>query len=261
MGAALRLVAVLLLLAAAADQRIVPGPGLRIHDRKVTDVYRLFDDRDGRSSGSRFERIDAVVRRGGFRFRGDAHDIVIRDVTLRLAAPQHVPELPAGIEIQGTAHDILVERVTARDFQMVPEGQKYLNGDGFSSERGAYRITFRQAAAFDNSDGGFDLKSKETRLDDTISAGNKRNYRLWGTGTAGTITSETPRKAHIWLAATADWRISRLVVTSSTPVPIVDADSPHARLRVDSCEFRVPRGTRLAVGGASISWGQGCSVP
>ncbi|HEU4961534.1 MAG TPA: hypothetical protein VFT56_14155 [Sphingomonas sp.] len=249
------------LLIAAADQRIVPGPDLRVHDRTITGVYRLFDDSDGRSSGSRFERIDAMVRRGGFRFRGDAHDIVIRDVTLRLAAPQHVPRLPAGIEIQGTAHDILIERTVARDFQMMPEGQKYLNGDGFSSERGAYRITFRRDEAYDNSDGGFDLKSKQTRLDNTISARNKRNYRLWGTGTAGTIVSKTPRKAHIWLADTANWRIAHLVVKSSTPVPIVDSDGRHATLRVDSCDLDVPRGTKLAIGGGSISWGKGCVVP
>jgi len=252
--------AALLLIAASADQRITPAPHKIVRNMKVTNSNRLFDDRKGVSSGSRFESIDAVVRRGGFRFRGDAHDILIRNVTLRLAAPTPHPELPAGIEIQGTAHDIVIDHVAVRDFRMIPGTVKYLNGDGFSSERGAYRITFLNTSALNNSDGGYDLKSRDTRLDNTVAARNKRNYRFWGTGWGGTVTSVSPQRAHIWLAKNASWRIERLVAKSATAAPIVDGEGPSAKLVIGSCAFSVPRGTRLVTGNVSVTWGKGCAI-
>jgi hypothetical protein len=252
--------AALLLIAASADQRITPAPHKIVRNMEITNSYRLFDDRKGVSSGSRFESIDAVVRRGGFRFRGNAHDILIRNVTLRLAAPTPHPELPAGIEIQGTAHDIVIDHVAARDFRMIPGTVKYLNGDGFSSERGAYRITFLNTSALNNSDGGYDLKSRDTRLANTLAARNKRNYRFWGTGRGSTVTSIAPRQAHIWLAKNASWRIRRLVARSAAPAPIVDGEGPSARLIVESCTFAVPRDTRLVTGKVSVTWGKGCTI-
>jgi hypothetical protein len=240
---------------------VVPRPGLVLRDRRYDDAYRLLDDRVGVSSGSRFERIEARVQRGGFRIRGDARDIVIRDVTLSLVEPTHAPELPAGIEIQGTAHDILVEDVTASGFRMVPRPGRYTNGDGVSSERGAYRLTFRRVDSVDNSDGGFDLKSTDTRLIDTRAARNGISYRLWGSGEADRIESIDPRQAHVQLKTQANWHIRRLVARATTraPVFVIVGD---ATLTVDSCELDLPPGTPLVrvENGArpQVKWGRGC---
>src|SRR3546814_9737605 len=82
--------------------------------------------------------------------------------------------LPVGIGFADTAHDFRVERCSMRGFRWDRGEGKYWNGDGFSTERGNARIMFRQCAAWDNSDGGFDLKSTESLLDDCISGRNAR---------------------------------------------------------------------------------------
>ena len=223
---------------------IAPKPDQKIADRKFEGTYRLFDDKQGLASGSTFERIRAVVDRGGFRIRGDAHDVVLRDITLELREPTNAPELPAGIEIQGTAHDILIDRVVARNFKMVPRPKKYTNGDGFSSERQATRITFRKSKAFDNSDGGFDLKSTETRLEDTEATRNGINYRLWGQGEATTIKSESPRTAHLQVKPTTDWHIGTLIAKSDGTAPLIQVQG-SGRLKIDRCVLDVPPGTKI----------------
>src|SRR3546814_3867556 len=84
-------------------------------------------------------------------------------------------DLPVGIGFADTAHDFRVERCFMRHFQWKRRDNQYWNGDGFSTERGNARFQFRQCAAWDNSDGGFDLKSTETLLDDCTSGRNARN--------------------------------------------------------------------------------------
>lgn len=250
-------------LAGGNDRAIVPSPGVTVSRGTFDGVYRLFDDSAGVASGARFANIRATVRRGGFRLRGHVHDVVIRDVDLTLAAPMPAPELPAGIEIQGTAHDVLIERTTARDFRMVDRPKRYANGDGFSSEWHTHRLTFRQARAINNSDGGFDLKSKDTILDDTLAEGNALNYRLWGTGTAKRIESRSPGKGHVQLNANAKWHIGTLIARSGTPKPILGLNG-NVTVVIDRCELHVPAGTpmiwRRPGLTASVSLGPGCET-
>ena len=246
-----------------ATQRIVPRRNLSIRNRSYTDTYRLFDDPDGIASGSRFENLTATVSRGGFRLRGDVHDIAIRNVELTLAVPTHAPELPAGIEVQGTAHDVLIEEVTASGFRMVAREGHYTNGDGFSSERGVSHVTFRRTTANDNSDGGFDLKSTDTKLDDTTSEANNFNYRLWGTGEATRVTSIAPRKGHFQFNTQANWHIRNLVARSrgTQPILIVQGD---ATVTIDHCELDVPPETKFLIRSHDahphLTLGAGCSL-
>ena len=60
-------------------------------------------------------------------------------------------------------------------------GKKYWNGDGFVAERGVKNLTFKNCAAFDNTDGGWDTKAENVILENCVALGNKRNYRFWGT--------------------------------------------------------------------------------
>ncbi|OAS18695.1 sugar-binding protein [Paenibacillus oryzisoli] len=75
-------------------------------------------------------------------------------------------------------HDILFQDVTARN-SWHQDGTSYWNGDGFTAERAAYNLTYVRSKAFDSTDGGWDDKSKNPVFIDTVSFGNKRNYRLW----------------------------------------------------------------------------------
>ncbi len=59
------------------------------------------------------------------------------------------------------------------------EGKGYWNGDGFCSELAASDLIFIRCSAFNNTDGGWDIKSPRCKWIDCIAIGNKRNYRIW----------------------------------------------------------------------------------
>src|SRR3989338_6672518 len=58
-------------------------------------------------------------------------------------------------------------------------GKEYWQGDGFKSENYSTGVRYIRCRAFDNTDGGFDVKGPGTELRDSIAARNKRNFRLW----------------------------------------------------------------------------------
>lgn len=55
----------------------------------------------------------------------------------------------------------------------------YWNGDGFVTEGASDNIKFYSCIANDNTDGGWDCKSKRVYLYDCVAARNKRAFRLW----------------------------------------------------------------------------------
>lgn len=79
-------------------------------------------------------------------------------------------------------HDIVFQDVVSRN-SWHQDGSNYWNGDGFTAERQAYNITYIRSKAFDSTDGGWDDKSVDPVLIDTVSMGNKRNYRFWNNPT------------------------------------------------------------------------------
>lgn len=68
-------------------------------------------------------------------------------------------------------------------------------------------ITYRGTTSRNNSDGGYDLKSRGTVLDRTVALGNGRNYRFWGTGKGSGLVSRNTRGADIWFTNGSDWTI------------------------------------------------------
>lgn len=62
--------------------------------------------------------------------------------------------------------------------------QGYWDGDGFAAERQAYDISYIQCNAFDNTDGGWDDKSRNPTLVDCVSMRNKKNFSFTSSGTA-----------------------------------------------------------------------------
>lgn len=221
--------------------------GLRVQGAKATDLQRSFA-----------------------RIRYDSHDGVIEDVSASGMLATGATDLPVGIAFDGTAHDFRVERCFMRGFQWQREPGQYWNGDGFSTERGNSRFLFRQCAAWDNSDGGFDLKSTETMLDDCISGRNARNFRLWtsmratrlisldpvkigGIGDTNHFTIMAPKGASEPLVITID----HLVVKSDRGWPIFDVHDGPAKIIIGSHDIQVPPGTPLwrSRGGGSVPGG------
>ncbi len=85
-------------------------------------------------------------------------------------------------------HDITFIRCTAKN-SYNDAGDKYWNADGFVAESTPYNIQYLGCRAFDNTDGGWDDKSRNPVLKDCVALRNKRNFRFWTrTGTA-TLTN------------------------------------------------------------------------
>lgn len=235
--------------------------GATVGPARVEGAYRAVESaRNSAVSQSRITGLVATgLERDGIRLRqADEVDIGGFNLLMR-SEPQVAPHLPEGIAIvRGT--NIAIHDGRVAGFRMARVEGKYTNGDGIALEGGVRGVTISRVTAENNSDAGFDLKSLDTRLHDTVARSNGRNYRFWGTGTATTITSEAPRGAHVWLGRRADWRISRLVVRSAAPHPIVQLEGPDSVLVIDRCDLNVPAGTPLVVGKGQVRLGPGCTT-
>lgn len=57
--------------------------------------------------------------------------------------------------------------------------KSYWNADGFCSESATHDISFVRCRAFNNTDGGWDIKTTRPTFVDCVGIGNKRNFRVW----------------------------------------------------------------------------------
>jgi hypothetical protein len=63
-------------------------------------------------------------------------------------------------------------------------GTGYWNGDTFCAESASDYVTYNRCMAFNNTDGGWDVKTRNTYLNDCVALGNKRAFRFWSAGEA-----------------------------------------------------------------------------
>lgn len=253
-----------------------PVRDVQISDIAVEGGYRVIENSAASKQtgagcvGLRVRGAQASnLERGFARIRYDSHDGVISDVRASGLLTTGATDLPVGIAFDDTAHDFRIERCVMRGFRWKRAAKKYWNGDGFSTERGNKRMQFRQCAAWDNSDGGFDLKSSETLLDDCVSGRNARNFRLWTTMRATRLTSLDPVKiggigdtTHFAIMAAPGGAplvitIDHLIVKSDHGWPIFDVHKGAAKIIVRSHDIQVPPGTPLvrSRGGGSVPGG------
>jgi len=117
--------------------------------------------------------------KGAIRLQYDTHDVVIDNVfgDSRYEDGDGICE---GVALQGTVHNVLISHTTME--HAIASGT-YYNGDGFSSELGVYNVTYQDTLSVGNADGGYDLKSSNTILNNAVAEGNGRNFRLWSTAT------------------------------------------------------------------------------
>jgi hypothetical protein len=202
------------------------------------------------------------LQRDGVRLRGDIDGATIQNFRLAMRRqPQTEPNLPIGIAVQ-SGRGITISDGEVAGFQMVRVPGKYTNGDGIAAERQVQDLTISRVVSRNNSDGGFDLKSSNTKLDQLRAEHNYRNYRLWGTIDAGTLTSIDPAGAHLWAGNRAVVHIKRRVASSSGRAPLVQVDGAR-QVEIDSCDLRLPPGTPLVEGKTSetrVVLGRGCTI-
>ena len=167
----------------------VAGPLVITRDTKVS-TYRPFDGARFDLNGFRLDGKDLIVERGVLRaYKDNDSNTVVRNATFSLVRPATGSNLPVALEYRaGSNH--LIENVIAKDFRMVPREKHYENGDCFSGEYAASRITFRNTTAQNCSDGGYDFKSKDVRFENATAIQAGKSFRIWGSATASTLVCQ-----------------------------------------------------------------------
>jgi hypothetical protein len=207
------------------------------------------------------ERVEARVAKRGIYIRGDSTDWGIRDFRFIGSAPRTDSSIPAGIAINGTAHNIVIERGYLANFRTNWLAGRYANGDCVSTERGNFNVTIRGVVCEHPSDGGFDLKSSNTRLDDlSVTNSGHYSYRLWAQGTAGTLTSIDPFWGHVQAASrTTDWVIDKLIAVGDKPLVVFG--EAGGKIEVRSCDLSRWTGTEKVKGTGTVTFGATCAGP
>ena len=156
-----------------------------------------------------------------------------------------------GIHLRDTVHDVVLRDVSIGN--ILDTTHRYWNGDGFATERRVHDVLFERTVAFNNSDAGYDLKSRSTRLVDARAEGNTRNFRFWANDTvAHNISGIDPRyhggsntAANVWIQAGASVTIE---------------DSDFVQANPDQLEFDLKDDAHLAVRNVRTTVGEQSAV-
>lgn len=176
----------------------VPAVNLTVEECNAFNLYRFFEDTASVPANpavlSNFvlRRITAYELDHGFsRIRYYSSIGLIEDVAAY--GSRQCDAYCVGFQLSGEAHHVTYRRAEAHGFREAGTAPgAYWNGDGFSDERGNWAIRYLSCLATNCTDGGFDLKSAGMYLEGCIARGNKRNFRLWSSGTLQGCRSEEP---------------------------------------------------------------------
>lgn len=86
-------------------------------------------------------------------------------------------DFAVGFDVENPAWNIEFRNSTAR--RNLYSGSEYWNGDGFKAENETLDIRWINCSAFDNADGGFDIKTKNAYMENILALRNSRNIRIW----------------------------------------------------------------------------------
>lgn len=211
----------------------------------------------GSIRGLLVERVQAKCAKYCIKITRPSRDIVIRDFAFTGGEKRTDSAIAVGISFGSTARDILVENGTLSGFYALAPGKKYEQGDCLSTERGNVNVTIRNVTCENVGDGGFDLKSSNTRLENltAINAGHY-SFRIWAQATAGTLVSINPGWGHVQGGSTTDLVIDKLVAVG--PKPLVVFDKPGGKVTIKSCDLSRWTGTEKVKGKGTVSFGVGC---
>ena len=220
---------------------------LTIRDVDASNVCRFIENyvsgtaTSATISGLTVEDVNVTdYSRSVIRLQYDTHNVLIDNVvgdSDRTFGGLYV----CGIALDGTAHDVVISDTTMKNNFGQGTASEYWNGDGFSSERGNYNIRFENTVASGNTDAGYDLKSSNTTLVNTVSEGNNRNYRFWSTSITmegGSSINPTyyggnTDTAHVWLGLDAEATIDSLTFSDALlPQVLFDMSKGGATLHL-----------------------------
>ena len=184
---------------------------LTVQDMVAENVQRFLENNAFGIGGASIDGL--VVRnvevhgfsRGAIRLRYDSHNILIENV-FGDSQRQDGDNFAMGVHLDDTAHAVVLRHVSMLNAH--DSVNSYWNGDGFATEGGVYDVLFEDTYAAGNTDGGYDLKSSDTRLVRALAEDNKRNFRFWSDSiTVEDSTSLDPHlrggiglQSHVWVA-------------------------------------------------------------
>ena len=121
----------------------------------------------------------------------NTNNVLIEDVFAD-SQRQDGDEFAMGVQLEGSVHNVVHRRVTMNNATQRKGRNDYWNGDGFVTDWGTYNITYEDTFAAGSTDGGYDLKSRDTLLIRAGAADNKRNFRIWRNATMFDVVSDEP---------------------------------------------------------------------
>ncbi|HET6619972.1 MAG TPA: calcium-binding protein [Dongiaceae bacterium] len=191
---------------------------LSIRRVAATNVCRFIEDyRSGSATSASVDGLKvqdvsiAGYSKNAIRLQYDSRNVLIQNV-VGDSQKQDGGLYIAGVMLAGTVHDVLFDHVTMKNNYGHGSSSSYWNGDGFLAERNTYNLTFQDTVASGNTDAGYDLKSRNTKLIRATAIGNDQNFRLWGSEvTMIDSISKDPKHyggigklAHLWTANGSD---------------------------------------------------------
>jgi serralysin len=226
---------------------------LTIRDVDASNVARFIENYVSGTAGSAtvsgltVQDVNVTdYSRSVIRLQYDTHNVLIDNVvgdSERTFGGLYV----CGIALDGTAHDVVISGSVMNNNFGQGTASEYWNGDGFSTERGNYNIRFENTVASGNTDAGYDLKSSNTTLVNTVADGNNRNYRFWSTSitTEGgsslnpTYYGGNTDTAHVWLGVGAEATIDNLTFSDAL-LPQVLFDMTKGGATVHLADTAIP---------------------
>jgi serralysin len=173
--------------------------------------------------------------------RYDTNNVLIEDVN---GDSQHIDgsNFATGVQLDGSVHAVVIKDTKMGN--ITDTVNKYWNGDGFATEENVYDIAFINTYAYNNTDGGYDLKSKSTTLINAVAEGNTRNFRFWANDTVlENVTGIDPKyhggssttPSNVWLATNAKVTVKDSEFTDTTGKALLfDLKNSGAVLSIDN---------------------------
>ena len=198
--------------------------------------------------------------RNVIRLQYDTHDVLIDNVvgdSQRTNGGLYV----SGIALDGTVHDVLISNSEMKNNFGQGTASEYWNGDGFVTERDVDNVRFENTIASGNTDAGYDLKSSNTTLVNTVSDGNNRNYRFWSTSiTLENGISLDPTHyggnsdtIHVWLGQGAEATVDNLTFSDALlPETLFDLTQGGAILHVGNTTIPLTYQTLILLRNGSL---------
>lgn len=179
-----------------------PIKNLKISKVRAVNFTRLIENNKS-GSGSHASVENLVLEnteafgytRAVIRLQYSSENVVIDKILGDSQGQLDAEDFPMGITVDGNVSNVLINMCLMKNHrQVLSNNGTYFNGDGIATESNVDNVLIQDTISSGNTDGGFDLKSTNTKLLRTLATHNKRNYRFWNPAIVTEAKSINPMK-------------------------------------------------------------------